>query len=45
MTNAVFDTIIHAPNHLQICVLLEAKKEIALHIIREQLYEERYEID
>ena len=37
MTKAVFDTVVHAPNRLQICALLETTKELEFQIIKEQL--------
>ena len=37
MAKAEFDTIIHAPNRLQICALLETTKELEFQIIKEQL--------
>jgi DNA-binding MarR family transcriptional regulator len=37
MTKPTFDTIIHAPNRLQICALLETTKELEFQIIKEQL--------
>ena len=37
MTKTTFNTMIHAPNRLQICALLESTKELEFHIIKEQL--------
>ena len=37
MTKTTFNTMIHAPNRLQICALLETTKELEFHIIKEQL--------
>ena len=37
MTKAAFDTVIHAPNRLQICALLETTKELEFQIVKEQL--------
>ena len=37
MNKAKFDTVIHAPNRLQICALLDSTKELEFQIIREQL--------
>jgi len=37
MTKATFDTVIHAPNRLQICALLDTTKELEFQIIKEQL--------
>jgi DNA-binding MarR family transcriptional regulator len=37
MTRTTFDTIIHAPNRLQICALLDTTKELEFQIIKEQL--------
>ena len=37
MTKTPFNTMIHAPNRLQICALLESTKELEFHIIKEQL--------
>ena len=37
MSKAVFDTIIHAPNRLQICALLETTKELEFQVVKEQL--------
>ena len=37
MAKATFDTIIHAPNRLQICALLDTTKELEFQIIKEQL--------
>jgi DNA-binding MarR family transcriptional regulator len=37
MTKVMFDTIIHAPNRLQICALLDTTKELEFQIIKEQL--------
>mgnify|MGYP003319177530 CR=1 FL=1 len=37
MTKAEFDAVIHAPNRLQICALLETTKELEFQIIKEQL--------
>ena len=37
MNKATFDTVIHAPNRLQICALLDSSKELEFQIIREQL--------
>ena len=37
MVKAAFDTVIHAPNRLQICALLETTKELEFQIIKEQL--------
>jgi len=37
MTKATFDSIIHAPNRLQICALLDTTKELEFQIIKEQL--------
>ena len=37
MTKAAFDNVIHAPNRLQICALLETTKELEFQIIKEQL--------
>ena len=37
MNKATFDTVIHAPNRLQISALLDSTKELEFQIIREQL--------
>ena len=37
MSKAAFDTIIHAPNRLQICALLETTKELEFQVVKEQL--------
>ena len=37
MTKATFDTVIHAPNRLQICALLDSIKELEFQVIKEQL--------
>ena len=37
MTKAAFDTVIHAPNRLQICALLDTTKELEFQVIKEQL--------
>ena len=37
MTKAAFDNVIHAPNRLQICALLETTKELEFQIVKEQL--------
>ena len=37
MNKAAFDTVIHAPNRLQICALLETTKELEFRVIKEQL--------
>ena len=37
MVKATFDTVIHAPNRLQICALLETTKELEFQIVKEQL--------
>ena len=37
MAKATFDTVIHAPNRLQICALLDTTKELEFQIIKEQL--------
>ena len=37
MTKVTFDTIIHAPNRLQICALLDTTKELEFQIIKQQL--------
>ena len=37
MTKVTFDTIIHAPNRLQICALLDTTKELEFQVIKEQL--------
>ena len=37
MNKATFDIVIHAPNRLQICALLDSTKELEFQIIREQL--------
>jgi DNA-binding MarR family transcriptional regulator len=37
MTKSAFDTVIHAPNRLQICALLETTKELEFQIVKEQL--------
>lgn len=37
MSKAAFDTIIHAPNRLQICALLETSKELEFQVVKEQL--------
>jgi len=37
MTRSTFDTVIHAPNRLQICALLDTTKELEFQIIKEQL--------
>ena len=37
MTKATFDTVIHAPNRLKICALLDTTKELEFQIIKEQL--------
>ena len=37
MTKATFDTVIHAPNRLQICALLDTIKELEFQVIKEQL--------
>ena len=37
MTKATFDIVIHAPNRLQICALLDTTKELEFQIIKEQL--------
>ena len=37
MNKATFDTVIHAPNRLQICALLDSSKELEFQIIKEQL--------
>ena len=37
MVKAAFDTVIHAPNRLQICALLETTKELEFQIVKEQL--------
>jgi len=37
MNKATFDTVIHAPNRLKICALLDSTKELEFQIIREQL--------
>ena len=37
MTKTEFDNVIHAPNRLQICALLETTKELEFQIVKEQL--------
>ncbi|WP_341503250.1 transcriptional regulator [Gallaecimonas sp. GXIMD4217] len=37
MSDARFDNLIHAPNRLQICALLEAAAELEFMVLREQL--------
>jgi DNA-binding transcriptional ArsR family regulator len=37
MTKTTFDIVIHAPNRLQICALLDTTKELEFQIIKEQL--------
>ena len=37
MAKPEFDTVIHAPNRLQICAVLETTKELEFQIIKEQL--------
>ena len=37
MTKGTFDKVIHAPNRLQICALLETTKELEFQIVKEQL--------
>jgi DNA-binding MarR family transcriptional regulator len=37
MTNATFDNIIHAPNRLQICALLDTTSELEFRAVKEQL--------
>jgi len=37
MTKEAFDNVIHAPNRLQICALLETTKELEFQIVKEQL--------
>ena len=37
MTKSAFDNVIHAPNRLQICALLDTTKELEFQIIKEQL--------
>lgn len=37
MADRPFDTIIHAPNRLQICALLETARELEFKIIREEI--------
>jgi DNA-binding transcriptional ArsR family regulator len=37
MTKATFDNVIHAPNRLKICALLDTTKELEFQIIKEQL--------
>ena len=37
MPKAAFDPVIHAPNRLQICALLDASKELEFQIVKEQL--------
>lgn len=37
MSKAAFDIIIHAPNRLQICALLETSKELEFQVVKEQL--------
>ena len=37
MPKVEFDGIIHAPNRLQICALLETTKELEFQVIKEQL--------
>jgi len=37
MTKVTFDTVIHAPNRLQICALLDTTKELEFQFIKQQL--------
>ena len=37
MNKSSFDTLIHAPNRLQICALLDTTKELEFRVIKEQL--------
>ncbi len=37
MSNAHFDSLIHAPNRLQICALLSSTDSVEFKVIREQL--------
>ncbi|MFT6333821.1 MAG: DNA-binding MarR family transcriptional regulator [Saprospiraceae bacterium] len=37
MDNSKFDTIIHAPNRLQICALLSPLEQVEFRVIREEL--------
>ena len=37
MPKAAFDPVIHAPNRLQICALLDTSKELEFQIVKEQL--------
>ena len=37
MENSKFDTIIHAPNRLQICALLSPLEQVEFRVIRDEL--------
>jgi DNA-binding MarR family transcriptional regulator len=38
MTNAKFDTLIHAQNRLQVCAMLALASEIEFKVLREKLH-------
>ena len=37
MENSKFDTVIHAPNRLQICALLSPLEQVEFRVIRNEL--------